>query len=70
MPVQLRSIHGKVDYDVEIVLRDLTAAVNQLEQRVTPAAAPDQIAAVSDIVRQVARRVDDLNRRVLALENP
>lgn len=36
MPVHLRSITGKVDYDVEQVIRDLVFAVNALETRPLP----------------------------------
>jgi hypothetical protein len=38
MAVHLRSITGKVDYEVEQVIRDLVLAFNQLEGRPLPAA--------------------------------
>lgn len=73
MPVQLRSITGKVDYDVEQTLRDLTSAVNALEGTQSPQVIQDlaqRIAAVRQAVQQATQRIDDLNRRVTALENP
>ncbi len=37
MAVKLRSLQGKVPYDVEQQIRDLVFAVNQLEQRLAKA---------------------------------
>lgn len=45
MSVHLRSISGKVDYDVEQVIRDLVFAVNRLETRPLLEAAPAPDAA-------------------------
>ncbi len=62
MPVQLRSISGKVDYDVEQVIRDLVIAVNRLEAVSTPDLAP----VLADLV-SVTERVSDLEQRVQVL---
>lgn len=73
MPVELRTLRGKVDHDVEIALRDLTAAVNQLEGSAsvaTMARLHDGLAAVQRDLDVLTQRFDDLARRVAALENP
>jgi len=71
--IELASIHGKVDYDVERALRDLAAAVNQLEGTQSVQALQNlsqAVGAVQSSVSRVTQRVDDLTRRVQALENP
>jgi len=72
MPVQLGSFdRSKTDPVVIRALTDLANAVNSLEARLKQLPAntpPDRLLAQS--VSQVTQRVDDLNRRVLALENP
>jgi len=71
MPVELASIHGKVDYDVERALRDLAAAVNQLEassSAQTLQTLMQAVGAVQSSLSRVTQRVDDLLRRVAALE--
>ncbi len=72
MPVQLGTLRGKTDPVVERALTDLVAAVNGLEARINAlgphGTAPDR--ALAQAVSTAVQRVDDLNRRVLALENP
>lgn len=72
MPVQIGTLRGKTDPIVERALIDLADAVNKLEAQITAMRPqrelPDR--ALTSAVSAVVQRVDDLNRRVLALENP
>lgn len=62
MPVPLRSITGKVDYEVEQVIRDLVVAVNQLEA----VSVPDLTPVLADLA-SATKRIDDLEQRVQVL---
>lgn len=71
MPVQLASFTKAVDPDVVRALKDLTTAVNLLEPHIakaTTAPTPHDLAAVQSLLTETIRRVDDLTRRVAALE--
>lgn len=77
MPVHLRSITGKVDYDVEQVIRDLVFAINQLETRPLPEAPVVPAAQEVPEVRAESQRavvdrqdIDDLEADVGVVTDP
>ncbi len=58
MPVHLRSIAGKVDYEIEQLLRDLVRAVNDTENETQVIV--DQQGGVSTQIRQLSTTVGSL----------
>ncbi len=70
MSVHLRSITGKVDYEVEQIIRDLVIAVNRLEAVSTPDLAPvlADLASVTERVRDLEQRVQVLSQDVADLQ--
>lgn len=70
MAVQLRSITGKVDYEVEQVIRDLVLAVNRLDAIDVPDVAAI-LAALTDLDTRVGlleQRVQVQEQKIAALE--
>jgi hypothetical protein len=70
MAVQLRSITGKVDYEVEQVIRDLVLAVNRLDAVDVPDVAAI-LAALTDLGTRVGlleQRVQVQEQKIAALE--
>ncbi len=63
MAVQLRSITGKVDYEVEQVIRDLVLAVNRLDAVDVP-----DVAAILAALADLDTRVGLLEQRVQVQE--
>lgn len=71
MPVELPTTFGKADYNVVLSLQRLAEGVNMLEVRLgTPrdAIVTDAIRQIEEDLRRLSVRVDDLLRRVQALE--
>lgn len=71
MPVELPTTFGKADYNVVLSLQRLADGVNMLEVRLgTPrdAIVTDAIRQIEEDLRRLSVRVDDLLRRVQALE--
>lgn len=59
MPVDLPSLHGKCEYEVETAIKTLAAAVNSLEG--TPTAA--QLADIRRLANTAQAAVTDLTQR-------
>ena len=59
MPVQIPSLRGKCDYEVETAINRIAAALNQLEGTVAPAA----IAKMRQDVGSVQHGLDSLTQR-------
>lgn len=72
--VQLRTLRGKVDYEVEQQVRELVMAYNALDQQVQAqaqrVAASPSSAQVQQALTDLAARLDALTQRVQALETP
>jgi ubiquinone biosynthesis protein UbiJ len=63
MPVDIPSLRGKVDYDVEIGIRNLATAINQLEGAVSTAAVRQMqtdLATVRNGLDALTQRLDRL----------
>ena len=69
MPVPLRSITGKVDYDVEQMLREIVVAIDRLEAlpsvdlgpiRATLASLNDRLGDMEQRVQVLTQQVSDL----------
>ena len=60
MPVQLPSLRGKCDYDVETAIKSLAAALNTLEQ----APSATQLAQVRQLATDALTAASDLRQRL------
>lgn len=71
MPIQLPSFKSDVSDDVKQSLQQLADAVNRLEPHMQATAHHDVAAELTSMRQQLesaVRRIDDLTRRVRALE--
>lgn len=71
MPVDLPSLRGKVDPDVERAIREIVIAVNKLEPLLAAggvAGLAQQVAALKAAVERDHERIENVERRVSVLE--